>query len=51
LRSGLVNGLSAVSRKTSDAMLQMIRNVPHLALAPLVISQTCGPMQIGREAR
>jgi len=37
LRSGLVNGLSAVSRKLGDAMLQIIRNVPHLALGPLVI--------------
>lgn len=34
---GLANGLSAVSRKLTDTTLQMIRNVPHLALVPLVI--------------
>ncbi len=34
---GLANGLSAVSRKFTDTTLQMIRNVPHLALVPLVI--------------
>jgi sulfonate transport system permease protein len=34
---GLANGLSAASRKFTDTTLQMIRNVPHLALVPLVI--------------
>ena len=34
---GLANGLSNVSRKFTDTTLQMIRNVPHLALVPLVI--------------
>jgi sulfonate transport system permease protein len=34
---GLANGLSAASRKFTDTSLQMIRNVPHLALVPLVI--------------
>jgi len=34
---GLANGLSNLSRDISDTTLQMIRNVPHLALIPLVI--------------
>ena len=34
---GLANGLSALSERLTDATLQMIRNVPHLALIPLVI--------------
>ncbi len=34
---GLANGLSTLSRDISDTTLQMIRNVPHLALIPLVI--------------
>jgi sulfonate transport system permease protein len=34
---GLANGLSARSRKFTDTTLQMVRNVPHLALVPLVI--------------
>lgn len=34
---GLANGLSRLSRDVSDTTLQMIRNVPHLALIPLVI--------------
>lgn len=34
---GLANGLSALSRNLTDTTLQMIRNVPHLALIPLVI--------------
>lgn len=34
---GLANGLSASSRRFTDTTLQMIRNVPHLALVPLVI--------------
>jgi sulfonate transport system permease protein len=34
---GLANGLSTRSRDLTDTTLQMIRNVPHLALIPLVI--------------
>jgi len=34
---GLANGLSRLSRDVTDTTLQMIRNVPHLALIPLVI--------------
>jgi len=34
---GLANGVSALSSKLTDTTLQMIRNVPHLALIPLVI--------------
>jgi sulfonate transport system permease protein len=34
---GLANGLSALSRGLTDTTLQMIRNIPHLALIPLVI--------------
>ena len=34
---GLANGLSALSRELTDTTLQMIRNIPHLALIPLVI--------------
>ena len=34
---GLANGLSELSRKVSDTTLQMVRNIPHLALIPLVI--------------
>jgi sulfonate transport system permease protein len=34
---GLANGLSELSNKFTDTTLQMIRNVPHLALIPLVI--------------
>lgn len=34
---GLANGLSPFSDKLTDTTLQMIRNVPHLALIPLVI--------------
>lgn len=34
---GLANGLSARSRNFTDTTLQMIRNVPHLAMVPLVI--------------
>jgi sulfonate transport system permease protein len=34
---GLLNGLSEVSERLLDTSLQMIRNVPHLALIPLVI--------------
>jgi sulfonate transport system permease protein len=34
---GVANGLSDVARRYTDTTLQMIRNVPHLALIPLVI--------------
>ena len=34
---GLANGLSTLSDRLTDSTLQMIRNVPHLALIPLVI--------------
>jgi sulfonate transport system permease protein len=34
---GLANGLSQRSEKIFDSTLQMVRNVPHLALIPLVI--------------
>ncbi len=34
---GLANGLSRASETATDTTLQMVRNVPHLALIPLVI--------------
>jgi sulfonate transport system permease protein len=34
---GLANGLSKLSESLTDSTLQMVRNVPHLALIPLVI--------------
>jgi sulfonate transport system permease protein len=34
---GLLNGLFPVSERLLDTTLQMIRNIPHLALLPLVI--------------
>ncbi|WOJ91537.1 ABC transporter permease subunit [Methylocapsa polymorpha] len=34
---GLANGLSRLSEKLTDTTLQMARNIPHLALIPLVI--------------
>jgi sulfonate transport system permease protein len=34
---GLANGLSRRSERVFDSTLQMIRNIPHLALIPLVI--------------
>lgn len=34
---GLANGLSKKSERLTDTLLQMVRNVPHLALIPLVI--------------
>ena len=34
---GLANGLSVWSERLTDTTLQMVRNVPHLALIPLVI--------------
>jgi sulfonate transport system permease protein len=37
LALGLANGMSKLSENLIDSTLQMIRNVPHLALIPLVI--------------
>lgn len=37
LALGLANGMSKISNALSDSTLQMIRNLPHLALIPLVI--------------
>jgi sulfonate transport system permease protein len=34
---GLANGLSELASKLTDTTLQMVRNIPHLALIPLVI--------------
>lgn len=34
---GLLNGLSGIGERLLDSTLQMVRNVPHLALIPLVI--------------
>ncbi|MFO1026320.1 MAG: ABC transporter permease subunit [Acetobacteraceae bacterium] len=34
---GMANGLSGLSEKLTDSTLQMVRNIPHLALIPLVI--------------
>ncbi|ANF98797.1 aliphatic sulfonate ABC transporter permease SsuC [Paenibacillus bovis] len=34
---GVVNGISQLSEKISDSSIQMIRNIPHLSLIPLVI--------------
>jgi sulfonate transport system permease protein len=34
---GLANGLSRTSERVLDSTLQMVRNIPHLALIPLVI--------------
>ena len=34
---GLFNGLSQLSNRLTDTTLQMVRNIPHLALIPLVI--------------
>ncbi len=34
---GMINGLSGLSETLTDSTLQMVRNIPHLALIPLVI--------------
>jgi sulfonate transport system permease protein len=34
---GIANGTSRLSRDVTDTTLQMVRNIPHLALIPLVI--------------
>src|ERR1700753_520972 len=36
LALGLMNGLSSLSERLTDSTLQMGRNIPHLALIPLV---------------
>lgn len=35
--AGLVNGLSRASEQVTDTSLQMLRNIPHLAIIPMVI--------------
>ncbi len=35
---GLLNGLLPLSEKLTDSSIQMIRNIPHLAMIPLVIA-------------
>ncbi len=35
--AGLVNGLSRLSEQVLDTSLQMLRNIPHLAIIPMVI--------------
>jgi sulfonate transport system permease protein len=37
LALGLANGLSSLSERLTDTTLQMVRNIPHLAMIPLVI--------------
>ncbi len=44
---GLLNGLFPIAEKSLDTSIQMIRNIPHLALIPLVILW----FGIGDEAR
>lgn len=44
---GLLNGVISVSEKLTDSFLQMIRNIPHLAMIPLVIAW----FGIGEEAK
>jgi sulfonate transport system permease protein len=44
---GLLNGVSSISEKFLDTTLQMIRNIPHLAMIPLVILW----LGIGEEAK
>ena len=44
---GLLNGVSSVAERLLDTSIQMIRNIPHLALIPLVILW----FGIGEEAR
>ncbi|WP_093230587.1 ABC transporter permease subunit [Thermoflavimicrobium dichotomicum] len=34
---GILNGLSRIAEKLTDSSIQMIRNIPHLAMIPLVI--------------
>ena len=34
---GVINGVSRVARMTFDSTIQMLRNIPHLALIPVVI--------------
>lgn len=44
---GFLNGLLRLSEKLTDTTIQMVRNVPHLALIPLVI----GWFGIGEQAK
>jgi sulfonate transport system permease protein len=44
---GITNGLSPLSETLTDSTLQMLRNIPHLALIPLVIMW----FGIGEEAK
>lgn len=44
---GLLNGVLPLSEKLTDSTIQMIRNVPHLAMIPLVIAW----FGIGEEGR
>lgn len=44
---GLLNGVIPLSEKLTDSTIQMIRNVPHLAMIPLVIAW----FGIGEEGR
>lgn len=34
---GFINGLSSIAEKLLDTTIQMVRNVPHLAMIPLVV--------------
>ena len=47
LALGMLNGISSLSESLTDSTLQMVRNIPHLALIPLVILW----FGIGDEAR
>jgi len=44
---GLLNGVLPLSEKLTDSSIQMIRNIPHLAMIPLVIAW----FGIGEEAK
>lgn len=44
---GFLNGIVSLSEKLTDTSIQMIRNIPHLALIPLVIAW----FGIGEEAK
>jgi sulfonate transport system permease protein len=37
LAFGVLNGVSSVAAKLTDSTLQMLRNIPHLAIIPMVI--------------
>jgi sulfonate transport system permease protein len=44
---GIMNGVIPISEKLTDSSMQMIRNIPHLAMIPLVIAW----FGIGEEAK